>query len=1120
MFNLKSRTSAFLALVIMFAIADIPGDSSSIVIALDRPTVASSWRITMPAIDGTISDTEWEDATRVNISSDGKTADAYFKNDADWLYVAIDAPFAGEYQYEAEPPGWDATNIYLDTGNDGNLQTGWIVSIGGSAPGVAQPTWAAEICHISRSFEDGLVAIDDAAGHVQYEFEIPLYHNSTSVVGDPGESAGIVIFICDQCAFGGCGNCLTYPSDAEIYAGATGYWFDCIDGPDPVVETWAILQLVEENPRVKFKATALHDEEEGYNEWGNYFLDVRVDEILEDPQGNLGEYATVYYQDQHNFSQGDCLEVYGTFLESIDVAVGGAYGSPGDYIEGCNDIPRIHVEGGLEEYEPEVFFRGSSIHVRLENADEGEHSFDFPLWVESRPVDLEVEDEDTWRRDQISTTVKAGTEFDLELPSVCPIGLYRLEADIGGNKYTSNDFYIIFDPEKTGIGLSGKSQYFDSEDTGDRGDNLEGPEITRTDHYSEPVMTAMAAAATDPSPIYTSREKVMQALRQWVYYTMESEPGENPPDHVSEYVDLIRSGYELRGDCDCHAVFLVALARASGIPARTIYGWGKKEEEGQLQDWAHAWTEVYIDDWNVSDAYHPTWKGTDYVGYIEDRNLDELKEVFDELGNDLTKRYEPSTKLMATLKCPANLHAYDSLGNHVGMNDQGGIDLEIPDSYYTGPDSDLEEIVILGQSENVVYTVEALSAGEFDLTIRQTTAGGTGELIYQSVPIIEATEAWVDISPGNPEYLMSIDYDGNGMVDNISSPDTSRFFCYIDFSGNGVVDIQDVQQVASRWRTTDDDPAWDPSYDLDDDGIITVVDIMLVVAHWGKSCTDGEEEDCVPDSTLACGNSDSRNNSDAGSTDRIDTYSCIDWNESGPEYAYEFTPSASSQVAVSLNNLSADLDLFVLAPGCNATDCLVHDGLVASFDAAAGQTYYIVVDGYQGAVGDYTISLDCLDGGCVPDWTLDCGGGDSWNNGYPGSTDLIDTYSCSVWDESGPEYAYAFVPSVGGQVDVSLSNLTTDLDLFIVAPGCNPTDCLAYGDVTASFSVVAGQLYYVVVDGYQGAVSDYTISVSCPGVAQDQSDQEPNKSPWRFNFVPTVVPGVATPHPTTNPSKH
>jgi len=48
--------------------------------------------------------------------------------------------------------------------------------------------------------------------------------------------------------------------------------------------------------------------------------------------------------------------------------------------------------------------------------------------------------------------------------------------------------------------------------------------------------------------------------------------------------------------------------------------------------------------------------------------------------------------------------------------------------------------------------------------------------------------------------------------------------------------VVDVQQVASRWRMTDADSDWDPRYDLNGDGIITVVDIMLVVAHWGETC--------------------------------------------------------------------------------------------------------------------------------------------------------------------------------------------------------------------------------------------------------------------------------------------
>jgi len=57
-----------------------------------------------------------------------------------------------------------------------------------------------------------------------------------------------------------------------------------------------------------------------------------------------------------------------------------------------------------------------------------------------------------------------------------------------------------------------------------------------------------------------------------------------------------------------------------------------------------------------------------------------------------------------------------------------------------------------------------------------------------------------------------------------------------DFNGDEQVDLNDIQAVASRWRMVYTDPAWNPRYDLNGDGIITVVDIMLVVAHWGETC--------------------------------------------------------------------------------------------------------------------------------------------------------------------------------------------------------------------------------------------------------------------------------------------
>ena len=105
---------------------------------------------------------------------------------------------------------------------------------------------------------------------------------------------------------------------------------------------------VEESPRVKFRGTATCDEWYAPQPNGNYFIDIVVDEILEDPQGKLevGWGYWVGYQDQHNFSTGDCLEVYGTFREG-GIVVGGAYGSPEDYITECQPTltPVIIVPG-------------------------------------------------------------------------------------------------------------------------------------------------------------------------------------------------------------------------------------------------------------------------------------------------------------------------------------------------------------------------------------------------------------------------------------------------------------------------------------------------------------------------------------------------------------------------------------------------------------------------------------------------------------------------------------------------------------------------------------------------------------------------------------------------------
>jgi len=131
-------------------------------------------------------------------------------------------------------------------------------------------------------------------------------------------------------------------------------------------------------------------------------------------------------------------------------------------------------------------------------------------------------------------------------------------------------------------------------------------------------------------------------------------------------------------------------------------------------------------------------------------------------------------KLIAgALSCPAHLHIYDSEGRHTGLNDTGeGIEREIPGSYYSGPKFDPETIVVLGQSDNFRYKIEALSEGEFNFTLTQSTVTKTTTVTYLNVNITNTTVATVNVSQENPTYAMEIDNNGDGTPDCTKEPNS------------------------------------------------------------------------------------------------------------------------------------------------------------------------------------------------------------------------------------------------------------------------------------------------------------------------------------------------------------
>ena len=128
--------------------------------------------------------------------------------------------------------------------------------------------------------------------------------------------------------------------------------------------------------------------------------------------------------------------------------------------------------------------------------------------------------------------------------------------------------------------------------------------------------------------------------------------------------------------------------------------------------------------------------------------------------------------------------------------------------------------------------------------------------------------------------------------------------------------------------------------------------------------------DCAPVAWLLCGETISADTRDpnSGSTDVLDHYDLAVGNYEGPEIAYAFQATTTESVEWSFIGAvptEVNLDLFVFSNASGSCD--VAQGMArgfnsVEFDAEAGKTYYLVVDGYDGDSGAFDAKLDCTGG--------------------------------------------------------------------------------------------------------------------------------------------------------------
>lgn len=122
--------------------------------------------------------------------------------------------------------------------------------------------------------------------------------------------------------------------------------------------------------------------------------------------------------------------------------------------------------------------------------------------------------------------------------------------------------------------------------------------------------------------------------------------------------------------------------------------------------------------------------------------------------------------------------------------------------------------------------------------------------------------------------------------------------------------------------------------------------------------TDTAGSSCEIPIPLRCGDRLNHSTLVQGRPDAWSTYGCTARWMSGRESLYAFQADSARTVTVRLKNATADLMLLPMRT-CAMMSCANTPGSSQSFTVEAGSTHYLVVDGYDGAEGSYTLEVDC-----------------------------------------------------------------------------------------------------------------------------------------------------------------
>ncbi|PHI20140.1 hypothetical protein CEQ90_09325 [Lewinellaceae bacterium SD302] len=267
------------------------------------------------------------------------------------------------------------------------------------------------------------------------------------------------------------------------------------------------------------------------------------------------------------------------------------------------------------------------------------------------------------------------------------------------------------------------------------------------------------------------------------------------------------------------------------------------------------------------------------------------------------------------------------------------------------------------------------------------------------------------------------------------------------------------------------------------------------VTSYSNGPCGGSSSLCDEAISVSCGDY-LPNETTIGAGNQITSYpGCSSSAMMGPDrvYVVQKTGAGDLQIGLEIMTPGLDMDIFLLAGDCNDITCLAssttsntitnNEGILLE-DAPVG-TYYIVVDQQQAGVGgNFRLEVSCGYLDCSNSVPLDCGV--TYNGSNINGNDDVSLYTCGNTmnvENNGPEVVHTFTTSETGTVTINLTGLSQNLELFLLS-SCDRGACLEFSQNPGTNNeqiirnLPAGT-YYVVVDGYNGAISNYSLNVDC-----------------------------------------